>query len=286
VESDSFRFRVGSIECLAVSDGTFTYPTSAFIANAPLEIFEQELRNHDLPSREILSSYTCLLINTGRNQLLVDTGAGFAPTNGKLLRNLETLGIKAEDIDTVVLTHGHADHIGANTDDTGRVAFPNARFVMWRDEWEFWTQDEPNLAPMQVDSHIKHLLIEFAHRKLPPIREQLELLDHDVEIVPGVHAIAAPGHTPGHMAVSVSDGNEQLLHMVDTVLHPILMEHPDWYSAVDLLPAVAVATKRQILDRAANDRALVMAFHFPFPGLGHVVSNGKGWQWHPIDGTR
>ncbi len=277
------RFKVGTIECIAVSDGTFAYPTDTFVANAPPERFEQELRDRNLPANEVISPYTCLFINTGTNKLLVDTGAGFAPTNGKLLENLAAIGVAPADIDTVILTHGHADHIGGTADSTGTTLFPNARYVMTSTEWDFWNQEDPNLNPMPADEHLKHLLIDFAHAKLPPIRKQLDLIDHETEIVPGIHAIPAPGHTPGHIALSISSGNKQLIHIADTVLHPILMEHPEWAPAVDLIAEQSLATKRRILDRAASDQALVLAFHFPFPGLGRVIPKGNAWEWQPVE---
>ena len=233
MSSESFHFKVGAIECIAVSDGTFAYATDAFVANAPVEQFEQELRDHNLPAHEVISPYTCLLVNTGKNRLLVDTGAGFAPTNGKLLDNLAAVGVAAADIDTIVLTHGHADHIGGAADSLGAPLFPNARYVMWQSEWEFWNQERPDLGTMPADDHIKHLLIDFAHAKLPPIRGQIDLIDREIEIVPGVYAIPAPGHTPGHIALLISSGDQQLLHMADTVLHPILMEHPEWRPSFD-----------------------------------------------------
>jgi glyoxylase-like metal-dependent hydrolase (beta-lactamase superfamily II) len=283
VSNESYRFKIGAIECIAVSDGTFAYPPDSFVANAPVERFEQELRDHNLPANEIISPYTCLFVNTGKHRLLVDTGAGFAPTNGKLLDNLAAVGVAAAEIDTIVLTHGHADHIGGASDSAGAPIFPNARYVMWQSEWDFWNQERPDLAAMPVDDHLRHLLIDFAHAKLPPVRGQLELIDREIEIVPGVFAIPAPGHTPGHMALLIESGNQQLLHLADTVLHPILMEHPEWYPAFDLIPDQAAATKRRLLDRAAVDQSLALAFHFPFPGLGRVVQKGDAWQWQPVE---
>ena len=283
MSNESYHFKVGAIECIAVSDGTFAYAPDSFIANEPVQRFEQELRDHNLPAHEIISPYTCLFVNTGKNRLLVDTGAGFAPTNGKLIDNLAAVGVAAADVDTIVLTHGHADHIGGASDSGGAPIFPNARYVMWQSEWDFWNQERPDLSAMPVDDHLRHLLIDFAHAKLPPVRSQLDLINREVEIVPGVYAIPAPGHTPGHFALLISSGNQQLLHLADTVLRPILMEHSDWYPAFDLLPDQALASKRRLLDRAAADQALALAFHFPFPGLGRVLPKGDAWQWQPIE---
>ncbi|MFQ6115833.1 MAG: MBL fold metallo-hydrolase [bacterium] len=128
---------------MAVSDGTHAYsnPATLLFANAPKGHLEQALREHNLQPKqwvEWVSPYTCLLINTGRYQVLVDTGAGgLVPSTGNLLQNLRMEGIDPEDIDTVIITHGHPDHIGGNTDSEGKPAFPSARYVMWKHEWDF-----------------------------------------------------------------------------------------------------------------------------------------------------
>ncbi len=161
-------------------------------------------------------------------------------------------------------------------------AFPNARYVMWKEEWDFWTS-APTLEALKAVAHIKQLLLTVAHNKFPPIQGQLDLVDHETEILPGLHAVAAPGHTPGHMAVAISSGREQLLYSADTAIHPIHLEYPDWYALVDFAPDQVVTTRRQLFNRAASEKALVLAFHFPFPGLGHVIQRGQGWQWQPIE---
>jgi glyoxylase-like metal-dependent hydrolase (beta-lactamase superfamily II) len=102
-------------------------------------------------------------------------------------------------------------------------------------------------------------------------------------MVPGIGAIPAPGHTPGHMVVSVSSGDDRLLYIGDTVLYPLHLEHPDWIPIYDIIPEQAAASKRRIFDLSAEERALVVGQHFPpFPSAGYVVKQGEAWQWQPI----
>jgi glyoxylase-like metal-dependent hydrolase (beta-lactamase superfamily II) len=169
-------------------------------------------------------------------------------------------------------------------DSEGKPAFPNARYVMWKEEWEFWTA-APDLSALSVPDWITQVLLKFAAENLPPIEGQLDLVDAETEIVPGIDAVATPGHTPGHMAVSISSRGQRLLCTGDVALHPIHLEQPDWYAAVDLAPDQALASRRRSADIAVAEQALVQAFHFPFPGLGHVVQRGDAWQWQPVEGA-
>jgi glyoxylase-like metal-dependent hydrolase (beta-lactamase superfamily II) len=290
MSTEVYHFKLGAFGCIAVSDGTLTYtppifppPTTLLFSNAPRADLERTLRQHNIEPEhwaEWISPYICLLVNTGEHRVLVDTGAdGLDQNTGKLLQNLQAEGISPEDIDMVILTHCHPDHIGGNTLDNGELAFPNARFAMWKDEWDFWTSKE---AEEKLDEHVREVLLSVARKNLPPIQERLELIEREREILPGIHAIAAPGHTPGHMALVISSGGDQLLCISDVVLHPIHLEHPDWCAVVDFAPGQVAATRRRVLNRAAAEKALVLAFHFPFPGLGHIVQKGEAWQWQPI----
>jgi glyoxylase-like metal-dependent hydrolase (beta-lactamase superfamily II) len=153
---------------------------------------------------------------------------------------------------------------------------------MWRDEWEFWTS-EPDLGRLQAEEDLKQLMLMQAHKNLPPIQSQLDLIDRETEIVPGIQAIEAPGHTPGHMVLAISSGNEKLMYISDALVYPIHVEQPEWYPAVDLEPEEALVTRYRLLDQVATETSLVIACHFPFPGLGHVIQKGSAWEWQPIE---
>jgi glyoxylase-like metal-dependent hydrolase (beta-lactamase superfamily II) len=285
---ESHRFKVGAFNCIAVSDGTHTYspptfppPPVTLFANAPREDLTPILHRHHLDPESWMgwvSPYTCLVIETGEAVVLVDTGAGsLGPDTGKLMRVLRSEQISPRDIDAVILTHGHPDHIGGNTVN-GEPAFPDARFAMWRGEWEFWTSGEAE----QRLGHGKEVLLGSAHVNLPPIKGQVDLIECESEVVPGIRAIAAPGHTPGHMALEAESGGERLLCVSDAFLHPIHVERPDWYSIFDLSPSQLTDTRRRLLGMASGSGALVFAFHFPFPGLGGFSRVGEAWRWEPL----
>jgi len=233
---DIYPFKVGSFQCTAVNDGNMAYtppmfpPPNIFLfANAPGESLGQVLREHGIQPEQWAaweSPFISLVVNTGSHLVLVDTGAGdFVPTTGKLIPNLKAAGIAPEDIDRVIITHGHPDHVRGNIDSNGKPAFPNARYVMLREEWDFWTTEK---AEQTVAEHLRETLIKYAREN--------DLVDDGAEIVPGIKAIATPGHTPGHMILSITSEGEQLLCASDMVLHPIHLEHPEWFAAVDTLP--------------------------------------------------
>jgi glyoxylase-like metal-dependent hydrolase (beta-lactamase superfamily II) len=257
----------------------------------PLERVEEALRQLDLPTSQVMTPYTCLYIDTGEHRVLVDTGAGdlgahaaqvfpgldhSTSVTGLLLENLRGSGVEPSEIDTVVITHAHPDHVGGTLNETGGLVFPNARYYISGEEWEFWISDAATAKAPAI-------MVETARRNLGPLKERISLIEGEVEIVPGVRAIATFGHTPGHIALSIASDGERLLHISDAVLYPLHLEHPEWTPAFDILPEQASASKRRIFDLAAEGDALVFAHHFPpFPSLGRVRKQEQGWRWQPI----
>jgi glyoxylase-like metal-dependent hydrolase (beta-lactamase superfamily II) len=292
MDAGTFRFRLGEFECISTSDGALNYPPESLFANVLPEQVGEALRGQDLPVDRVTTPYTCLFIDTGEHRVLVDTGSGdlgvhadqvspgldhSTSVTGLLPENLRTAGVEPSEVDTVIITHAHPDHVGGTLDETGEVVFSNARYFISPEERDFWKSED-------AAARVPVLMVGTARRNLEPLEGRLTPVEGDSEIVPGIHAIVAFGHTPGHIALSIASAGERLIHVSDAMLYPLHLEHPEWTPLFDMLPEKASRSKRKAFGLASDEEALVFAHHFPpFPSLGHVRKEGQGWRWQPLE---
>jgi glyoxylase-like metal-dependent hydrolase (beta-lactamase superfamily II) len=281
VLKNSFPFKLGNFECLVIRDTVSPMDLDQLFPNIKGKQMERLLNQYHIPPGETMD-VMCLLLQTGQHMVLIDTGWGVSkqPDAGNLIPILQTNGIQPEGIDIVIISHGHPDHIGGNTDDNCKPLFPKARYIMLKKEWEFWTSI-PDLK--QIEKRVQQEMHAFVRKNLIPIREQFTLVDEKTEILPGIKFIWAPGHSPYHCILNISSGTEQLLHSSDLIHHPLQIARPDCSIFGDFNPEQASDMRTQIISQAAKTNILVFACHFPFPGLGHVKRKGGLLVWQPIN---
>ncbi len=283
------RFSVGDFQCLAVSDGSalnndpndvLNYYGLLFGVSDPDEV-QAALDAGGYDVNNLVRQDTPVLIDAGDQLVLIDTGFG-AALGGALLSNLEGEGIAAEDIDIVIATHGHPDHIGGNVDEAGAPTFANARYVMAQEEWDFWT-DTARVEQSIPNEVVRDVVLGFVEAQMLPLSDQYDVIGFEEEITPGVTSIATPGHTPGHMSVLVQSGEEKLWVVGDAITHPVNLPHPELVGFSDTDPGMAADTRQDLLQRMTDEGGLGLFFHFdPFPGLGHVSADGNAWRWNPV----
>lgn len=275
-----FRFTLGDARITILSDGFFSLPTEGLGVNAPREEVQAFLEQHYLSPVDGYSHTNHLLVESGDAKVLVDVGSGsrFLPTVGRLMTNMQNAGIDPSEITHVVITHAHPDHIWGIRDDFDEPLFPDAQYFIGQAEHDYWMQDDlVNQVPPEDQQFVLGAVNSITADGL-----EWTFVRNDDEIVPGVRVIDTPGHTPGHMSVVVESGGKQLIALGDSMSHAYTnFAHPDWYNGFDADGEQTVATRMRLLDMAAADRIAILGYHFPFPGVGHVLRQGDSYSFIP-----
>ena len=282
-----YRFHLGDMEVTVLSDGSFRLPTELFAFDVDAGTREPYLQERLVPLDEHPLGSNPVVIDTGAARVLVDAGSGISDVSddpvarhrGRLLPMLAAAGIPSDSIDTIILTHAHPDHLGGLVDrGTGDVVFPEAEIVVSEVELDHWSDED--LASRSAEWTAP--IVPGVQEVLGSVDDRLRTVRDGDEVVAGIRTVASPGHTPGHIAPILEAGGQQVLFLGDAVVTTHMsFEHPEWQFLFDLDPEEAGRTRRQLLDRAATDRILLLGYHFPFPGVGYALRYRDGFRWHP-----
>jgi glyoxylase-like metal-dependent hydrolase (beta-lactamase superfamily II) len=276
---DIHKFKVGTFQVLVVKDGARASgnPGETFGTNQSAETVGKLLTSNFLPADQFVNSFSPTLVDTGSDVILFDTGLGKAGRNqgtGRLIEGLAAAGYMPEDITIVVITHMHGDHIGGIMED-GKPAFPKARYVAGETEYNFWT--DAARAGTPAEGNQKAVLAN-----VKPLAEKTTFLKDGGEVVSGINAIAAPGHTPGHMIFNIESTGKRLLLTADTANHFVLsLQKPEWEVRFDMDKAKAAESRKMVFDMVATDRIAFLGYHMPFPAVGYAEKYESGYRFVP-----
>ena len=272
-----YRFQLGDFEVTTLLDGAVQLdgPHPIFGENQPAEDVAAFAEANFLPTDRMEISFTPVMVNTGDNLVLFDGGNGPArrPGAGNLVAAIEAAGYTAEQVGVVVITHFHGDHIGGLMTD-GVPTYPNAAYVMGQVEYDFWRHDDRLGGPTENSA-------QLVRSNVVPLAEKTRFIGDAGEVVPGINAIAAFGHTPGHMAYHIESAGQRLMLWADASNHYLLsVQQPDWHVRFDMDKEAAVATRKRLFDMANAERIPVTGYHMPFPAVGFVDKTADGsYRW-------
>lgn len=272
------RVTLGSFEVTTLLDGAVPVPDPQpiFGGNASVEDVEALLGENNLPADQMEFTFLPVLVNTGDSLILFDTGngEGARPARGNLAARIAEAGYSVDQVDTVVLTHLHPDHIGGIAEG-GAAAFPNASYAIGAAEFDFW--DSADRVGTQAEG------IHTALQGLKPIMgDRITMINPGDSVASGIEALAAHGHTPGHMAYHVESDGARLVLTGDAANHFVLsLQRPDWEVRFDMDKAAAAATRKSLFGMLAADGVPFSGYHMPFPAMGYVEASGDGFVYEP-----
>jgi len=277
--SSVHRMKLGNFEVTTLLDGYVDSDPKLMAADP--ELIATLLEAAHLPNGPIRLSVNAFLINTGEKLVLIDSGAAklMGPNLGRLPESFATAGVDRAQVDEVLITHMHGDHIGGVVTSQGNLLCPNAQLRMAKADYDFWTSAE-NEAKEKPERKLRFVA---SKRAVGAYGDRVKPFNPGEEIVPGIRSIAAVGHTPGHTCYMIQSSNARMLAIGDLLhIRPVQFSRPEVTIAYDSDPDRARATRRIVLDMAARENLIIAAAHLPFPGLGYVRKKGASYSFDPL----
>jgi glyoxylase-like metal-dependent hydrolase (beta-lactamase superfamily II) len=274
-----YRYTLGDFEVTVLSEGQLRAPKpDGIVVNQPFSTVQKALAAGHLPTDRIVNPFTPFTVNTGKHLVLFDTG--FAdngpPGVGNLAGSMAAAGIDPKTIDTVIISHFHPDHISGLRNKAGALVYPNAEIMIPAAEWTFWNDD----GEMSKAAKIWQASFMHTRRVFRPIAKDVKRFESGKELVPGISSVAAHGHSPGHTGFVIASGNARLLYIADASSNPVLFaRNPEWHLWADLDKAMAVASRKRLLDMAAAEKMPIQGYHYPFPAVGYIEKRGTGYEF-------
>lgn len=279
VRPNIYQFRFGEFIITQILEGHVTRKDMhPFVAtNATADEVQSVAREHYAPYPDLEHGFVCTVIKTSTNLIVVDPGFGQnspLPTAGFFMQSLCAAGYSADQVDTVIISHSHPDHIGGLMTD-GKATFGNAEIIYGRAEFEFWQRGE-------FISEMRQPTLALFNKVALPLRDRMRFIEPDEIILPGLTALNAFGHSAGHLVFHIESAENRMMMLNDTVAHYVAsFARPDWHFSMDDDAEAAAISRKRILDQVATDQIPVTGFHLPFPSLGYVDTSGKGYRFHP-----
>lgn len=275
-----YRFALGQAEVTVVSDGPLPLgdPGSSFLG-LPKEQVYGLLETNFLAKDNVVLEQNIPIVNFGDRLVMFDTGMGFSkafgPTTGRLLKSMQEAGIDPAAIDAIVCSHAHIDHTGGICSAEGKPHFPNAQIYISQVDHDYWLDDARLGTPFKAFG-------DHARANLRPVRDRIVFFKDGQEFLPGITAISAPGHSPGHTIFNVSSGGKSFTFLGDLTHHPVLLtENPRVEFAYDWDPKLSVQSRVKLLTMLAEQKTPVMSYHFAWPGFGNLAKAGDGFRYYP-----
>lgn len=285
IKSESLKVNLGNICFYIFSDGYMSIdkPQPTFAPAIPSADFMTEMEKSHATKKAIDLAINIMLIKVQEKTILIDAGMGnhFGENQGWLSNNIENAGISRDSITDILITHAHRDHIGGLITNEGTIVYPNAKYHIAKEEYDFWMSDNPDFSNSKLTVEQRNTTIDFTKKVLNRIKEKVVLFHPGDTLFTVIQTELAAGHTPGHTIFTISSEGKSVKNIVDIFHAPLLILNPEWGIVFDVNFEQGIRTRKQILEDCYTNKQLVMSSHLPWPGLGYIDKRDK-YYWSPI----